>query len=249
LVGEAKKVIINADDFGLSENVNQGILAGYRAGSITSVSILPNGESLQEALEAIKDTPDLGLGIHLALVFGKPTAPPSKVSSLLFRNSEFAEGYPQFVKRYFSGGIKLSHIEYEWETQREKLSAVEIDHIDSHQHLHLLPALFGLTMQLASKWGVKFIRLPYENIRIGIESPQVLSMRVLNCFCWGKRGKLKRAGLSTSDNFFGSSFSGVLTQNALLKLVSVVPPGVTEIMCHPGKDNPKLRESYGWRLH
>jgi predicted glycoside hydrolase/deacetylase ChbG (UPF0249 family) len=104
-------------------------------------------------------------------------------------------------------------------------------------------------MKLALKWGIKFIRLPYENIRISIKGPTRLSMRLLNCLCWRKREQLQGAGLGATDYFFGSSFSGALTKEALLRIISSLPVGITEIMCHPGRDNPELPERYGWRLH
>ena len=241
-----KQVIINADDFGLSGPVNEGIIQAHKAGMLKSVSLLTNSKGLKDALEKYSDNPDLGLGLHLTLVFGKPVSPPEKVSSLLFKNDEFAIGFDNFVPKYLLGQIKLDEIEYEWERQRDAVSDIKIDHIDSHQHLHLLPGLFDLTIKLAKKWKVKYVRVPYENFEICIRGHDNLGCSVLNIFSWGKKRRLSAAKLKTTDNFFGSSFTGALTEDVMQILFLEIPEGVTEIMCHPGKKDAKLRKRYGW---
>lgn len=186
------------------------------------------------------------MGLHLALVFGKPAAAPEKVSSLIFKHGNFAAGYPQFARRYFPGGIKISEVEYEWESQREKLAGHKIDHLDSHQHLHLLPGLFRLTVKLALKWGVSYVRVPFENLKIGLPGTTALSGQVLNLYTLGKKHILEKNSLKTTGNFFGSSFSGAMTEKVWPQLWPQIPEGLTEIMCHPGIENEQARQLYGW---
>lgn len=241
-----KKVIVNADDFGQVTSVNEAIIACHKAGIVKSASILANGEGLREALEEAKINPNLGLGIHLALVFGKPVAKPEKIPSLMFANGGFAHKYPMFTLRYFTGGINLKEVEYEWECQRSLLDNIEIDHIDSHQHLHLLPALFKLTLKLALKWKIPYIRVPQENISSSVKSTKALPAKVLNFYSLGKKKALDSTGLKTTEHFFGTSFSGGMLKPVWENIWDKIPSGVTEIMCHPGIENIYARHNYGW---
>ncbi|MBC8278235.1 MAG: ChbG/HpnK family deacetylase [FCB group bacterium] len=241
----AGQVIVNADDFGLTESVNDGVIACHQAGIVRSTSVLANGDGLRDALEKSSDHPGLGLGIHLTLVFGKPVAPPEKVRSLIFKKGSLAAGYPKFAQRYFLGGIKSSEVEYEWEAQREKLAGIKIDHLDSHQHLHLLPGLFKLVVKLAQKWGIPYVRVPSENLKINLPAA-THSGKVLNLYTLGKKRLLANSGLKTTDSFFGSSFSGAMTADVWPKLWPRIPAGITEIMCHPGLENEQARALYGW---
>ena len=241
-----KQVIINADDYGLSQPINEGIIEAFKAGMLKSASILTNSEGLADALDRYSDHSGLGIGLHLTLVFGEPVSPPEKVPSLIFENGRLARGYKNFVPKYLLGKIKLSEIEYEWERQREAVAQIEVDHIDSHQHLHLLPDLFNLTVKLARKWGVKYVRVPYENLEIGTRGHDILPCNVLNVFSWGKKRRLEDESLKTTDNFFGSSFTGALNGEIVKRLIPAIPDGITEVMCHPGREDAKIREKYGW---
>lgn len=241
-----KRVIVNADDFGVSANINRGLVEAFRAGMVKSASILANGDAVEGALE-IAESPGLGVGIHLTVVCGKPVSSPEKVSSLLFTGGNFAPGYGKFIQHYLLGQIKISEVEYEWESQRERLSRIDIDHIDSHQHLHLLPGLFDLTVRLAKRWRVKFVRIPYENFEIGLRGHDLLPSNVLNIFTWGRKKRLEEDELLIPDNFFGSSFTGALTRMVWDNLLPKLPEGLTEIMCHPGCEDDNLRRQYGWK--
>lgn len=117
---DQKKVIVNADDFGLSRQINRGIIEAHHAGMLRSASLLANGPAAAEAIEAASGNRGLGVGLHLTLVFGEPVSPKDKVGSLLTRGGEFPRGYPSFVSRYFSGGVRLREVEYEWERQMER---------------------------------------------------------------------------------------------------------------------------------
>ena len=219
-------------------------MEAYEAGALKSASILANGWALEESVEMAQANPGLGVGIHLTLVFGEPAAPRDKVPSLLFKGGEFARGYRNFIRRYFTGGVRLSEAEYEWERQIERVSRLRIDHIDSHQHLHLLPNLFRLTVKLAKKYGIPFIRAPYEDIWIGGRGRSFFPSRTINLYCRGMKRTAAENGLRTTDHFFGSSLRGGLLKQNWVKLMKAMPEGLTEIMCHPGCEDPELRRRY-----
>jgi len=241
-----KRVIINADDFGEAASIDRGIIACHQAGMVKSASLLANGDNLSAALQEAAELPGLGLGIHLTLVKGKPLSAAAKIPSLIFYQGNFAQGYLQFALRYFLGGIDIRQVEYEWERQREKLGGTNLDHLDSHQHLHLLPALFNLVLKLADKWGIKFVRIPRENILLPIKQAEIMTSRTLNLFCRKAEKKLQNTKIGSSDNFFGSSFSGKMVKPVWSALWENIPPGLTEIMCHPGYEEAETRRRYGW---
>ena len=109
-----KYLIINADDFGLHEQINKGIIKGFKEGIITSTSIMPTTPAFEEAVELAKANPDLGIGIHLTLCTCVPSClPKNKVSTLLGSDGNFLPSYVNFAKRYYTGGVKSSELEAE----------------------------------------------------------------------------------------------------------------------------------------
>lgn len=88
-----KKLIVNADDFGLHPLINAGIIKGYREGFITSTSLMPSAPCWQEAVQLAQENPQLGIGVHLTLVGSvAPVLPAGKVSSLLDEQGLFFGG-------------------------------------------------------------------------------------------------------------------------------------------------------------
>ena len=148
-----KKLIVNADDFGLHILINQGIIKGHQEGFITSTSIMPSADAFDEAVALAQDNPQLGIGIHLTLVGGvKSVLPQSKIASLLDGEGRFLPDYVAFAKRFYTGGVKISELEAELRAQIEKAlaSKLNLTHIDSHQHTHVLPGINGLVRKLCN---------------------------------------------------------------------------------------------------
>ena len=160
-----KKLIVNADDFGLHSLINQGIIKGHREGFITSTSIMPSADAYEEAVALAQANPKLGIGIHLTLVGGvKPLLPKDKVASLVDLEGRFLPNYVAFAKRLYTGGIKSSELEAELRAQIERAlgSGLNITHIDSHQHTHVLPGMNGLVRMLCNEYNIKRERIPKE---------------------------------------------------------------------------------------
>ena len=161
-----KQLIINADDFGLHPLINKGIIKGHSEGIITSTSLMPSAPYFDEAVQLAKANPSLGVGIHLTLVGGVKPACTSGVNSLLTADGVFAEDYTVFAKKWYTGSIKKNELVKELETQIEKvlIAGIKPTHIDSHQHMHVLPGIAGIVVRLCEKYGIKKIRMPGENI-------------------------------------------------------------------------------------
>ena len=156
-----KYLIINADDFGLDETVNIGIIQGHTAGAITSTSIMPSGKAFAHAITLAAANPQLGIGVHLTLVGEKPVCNPKIVPSLVDEDGFLPAQYPQFLLHYLFGDIQLADIRRELTAQVQKVadSGIHITHLDSHQHLHIMPGIMNITLDIARTFGIKAIRI------------------------------------------------------------------------------------------
>lgn len=160
-----KKLIVNADDFGLHPAINAGIIKGCRDGFITSTSLMCSGAAFDDAVLQAKATPALGVGIHLTLVGGgKPLLQARQLRTLVDEDGLLPADYTVFAKRWYAGRIKKAEVVSELQAQLERgLSCgLEITHVDSHQHLHVLPGIADIVLDLCSAFGIKKIRIPQE---------------------------------------------------------------------------------------
>jgi hopanoid biosynthesis associated protein HpnK len=254
-MSESKNVlnlIVHADDFGLSEKVNQGILHAHQTGILTSASIMANGSAFEHAVGICQAVPTLDAGIHLTLVEEEPVLKANLVPSLVDGTGRLHRHATTFTGRYFAGKIRLQEVQCELEAQIQKVMShgVTVSHLDSHQHLHMLPQILDITINLARKYGIEAIRLPRETIRLymlGGEAAvsRVLQLLMLNMFC----GLGKNTNSVRADHFVGFFFSGNLHKKNLHKLFESLPTaGTCELMCHPGLDDPTTRYGH-WGYH
>jgi predicted glycoside hydrolase/deacetylase ChbG (UPF0249 family) len=234
------RLIINADDFGLSEKINFEIIKSYRYGLLRSASLMANGKSFDNAVKMISDNPDLDIGVHLTLVAEKPLLAPDNVRSLLNADGFFNMSAVKFAKKYFMNKIDPFELKSECSAQIEKIIAhgIKPTHIDSHQHVHVLPDIFRIVTDLAKKYKIPFIRIPKEDFQNYMLRNQrfygrVIQMFLLNILC----SQQKRNDVMSLDHFAGFYFGGHLNKNNILRVINNLPSdGVCELMCHPGFD-------------
>lgn len=232
------KLIVNADDFGLTEKVNEGILKCFSNGILRSTSLMANGQSFEHAIGIIRSNPKLDIGVHLTLVEEKPVLDAAKLPSLVGENGQFHKHATNFTKKYYSDKISFDEARNELNAQFEKVldHGVKVSHIDSHQHLHMLPKILDITIGLAHRYKVKFIRFPREKFSsymfLDLKSlSRIMQMIAVNRFCSVARNRIP---LKT-DHFAGFYFGGKLSKQNLLTLINNLPMvGVCELMCHPG---------------
>lgn len=251
-----KRLIVNADDFGLHTEINKGIIKGYREGFITSTSIMPSAPAYEEAVALAQDNPNLGIGIHLTLVGGvAPVLPAARVSSLLDDRGVFLPDYGAFAKRYYTGGIKNTELESELRTQIERAleSGLNITHLDSHQHLHVLPVLNRLVLKLSCEYNIKRMRIPCEPyfFKGGFEAGlgrMIGKWGLSFCASMASMGT-KDAGISYPDCFFGMLAGGNLNEELIGNILRSLPDGTSEIMTHPGLNKGELDKHFSWNYH
>lgn len=246
------RLIIHADDFGLTEEVNTGIIEAHQKGILTSTSIMATGTAFEHAITKCRTVPTLDIGIHLTLVGEKSVLSRDRVKSLVDRDGKFCDHAGQFVSKYYRGQISFDDVRNELDAQMRRVVSygVNVSHIDSHQHLHMLPRIFDIVVELAQKYNIKAIRFPCEKFRFTMLRelsllPRIIQLLILNTFCHlaGTTGVLR------TDSFGGFLFSGNLNKHNLLKIINNLPKqGTYEIMCHPGIQG--VSESYNhWGYH
>ena len=247
---------MNADDFGLHEEINKGIIKGYKEGFITSTSLMCSAPAFEDAVVLAQENPGLGIGIHLTLVGSVPSVlPKEKISSLVDDRGLFPENYVAFAKMFYTGQVKMVQLELELRAQIEKALAtgLNITHVDSHQHTHVLPGMTGLVVKLCNEYKIKNIRIPQEGYFFSGGFAGGLGRKVGRAglsFCASLAAmQAKSAGLAYPNNFFGMLAGGNLNEALVGNIITALPDGVSEIMTHPGLNKQELDKHFTWDYH
>lgn len=251
-----KQLIVNADDFGLHPLINAGIIKGHQEGFITSTSLMPSALCWQEAVRLAKENPRLGIGVHLTLVGGVPSVlPKEQVSSLLDDDGLFLPDYVAFAKRYYSGAVKKAELEAELRAQFERALScgVNITHIDSHQHTHVLPVINSLVLKLSNEYNIIRVRIPKEGYLFtgGFQTGvgRLIGRSGLS-FCADMAAlRADSLGLRHPQHFYGMLAGGHLNAQLIANILRQLPEGVSEIMTHPGLDSAALGKAFSWQYH
>ena len=251
-----KKLIVNADDFGLHPLINAGIIKGFQEGFITSTSLMTSAPYWQEAVELAQQNPALGIGVHLTLVGGvPPVLPAARVRSLLDADGLFLPDYVAFAKRFYTGGVRRSELEAELRAQLERALAagVNLTHVDSHQHTHVLPGVNALVLKLCCEYNIRRVRIPKEGYTFTGGYSTGLGRMV------GRSGlslcadmaavRADGLGLRHPQHFFGMLAGGHLNAGLIANILRQLPDGVSEIMTHPGLDAAELGKVFSWQYH
>jgi len=240
------RLIINADDFGISRGVNIGIIEAAEAGVVTSASLIVNLPEFADALDRALACPTLSIGLHLNFTLGRPL---TAATSLTRRRSGEFHTMPALIVRASLGLLDPSDIARECLAQIDRMieAGFPPTHLDSHRHVHVHPAIFPAVARAAASRGVFQLRVPSEPLRI-------------NASDW--RATLKKAGLFISARLSGRAgahdpaihFVGVSLQGGtsfasrLFALIPQLPAGTTELMTHPGYADASLAEQDGYTL-
>jgi chitin disaccharide deacetylase len=252
---------VNADDLGWTEGVNRGIADGHRKGLVTSTSMLANGRAFASAVEIARANPVLGVGVHLNLSDGPPSASATTVSGLLNSAGNLEGGPENWLLRIVGRNLPLEEVEREWDAQIQKIrdAGIQPTHLDGHKHVQMLPGLYEIALRLAKKHGMAAICVSHEESKLrtalssageqntGVVLKQGVQARGLKLLARDARDMADHAGLATADYFCGIAQTGVLTREGVEQLLASLPDGTTELMCHPGYADEELRRT-GTRL-
>jgi predicted glycoside hydrolase/deacetylase ChbG (UPF0249 family) len=238
-------LIVHADDFGLTRAVSEGIVRAHGDGIVTSASIMAVGAAFDHAVALWRETPSLDVGVHLTLVEERPLTSPRRIPSLVTPAGRFHPHAMAFTKRYLLGAISLDEVRLELVAQLERVleQGIPVSHLDSHQHLHMLPGIFALTVELAGHYAIPAVRIVRERVPLApLKGPRAYvraaQLTILNALA--RRNAPCARHLFTTDRFVGFMCGGALDHQALRLVIALLPAtGVCELMCHPGLDDPQ----------
>lgn len=233
-----RKLIINADDFGMSYEVNEGIKKGIRAGIITSVSIMVNMPYFEDAVKFLKKNPHIAVGLHFNITEGLPTLPVRETGTMLREDNSFFY-WPSMIERFILNKISLSQLNEELRFQYEKLEStgLKISHIDSHHHIHLMPSIFRSLITFAKIKNIIALRsrrFHFNNLSNGVHRwPTFKQLLIIGFFLLNNIRSRNGSQLFGSDSIYDLSWSKKLTEKDLIKIIDNLGSGTTEIICHP----------------
>lgn len=250
-----RRLIINADDFGMTAGVNRAIAETHRAGIVTSATVMANEAAVDEAIAIASSIPSLAVGCHIVLVDGSPISSADSVSSLIAsRNGDqahFRPGIAQLALAAVSGKIQSdeAHGEACAQIQRLQSRGLALSHVDCHMHSHILPVVSRAILRAAREHGVRAVRNPFEpawsvaathkssSLRSWNRSVQVTLLRSLQS---SFLSAVKKNGMKTTEGTIGIAVTGLLDRDLLTRLVNAMPEGTWELVTHPGYNDSDL---------
>jgi predicted glycoside hydrolase/deacetylase ChbG (UPF0249 family) len=246
----APRLIINADDFGLTPGINRAIAELHHAKALTSATLMATGPAFDDALSIAHANPTLGVGCHIVLTDGTPVSPPASIPTLLGADGKtFRSSLLVFIQALLRGAIREGDIEREALAQIQKLqrAGVNVTHLDTHKHTHLFPAVARSLLRLAQQCSIGAIRNPFEPAWSSRLAPHALRRRIqfhiLSLI--GKKSfhsipQLSHSQVLTTNGTIGVSATGELNTQSLHKILHAVPEGTWELVCHPGYSDAAL---------
>jgi chitin disaccharide deacetylase len=234
------QLIVNGDDFGFSESINNGIVRAHTDGILTSASLVAAGGAFDHAVRLARARPTLDLGVHLTLTGERAAAPPLSVPSLLCDGRSLWPNPAEFLQRFVRGAISIDEVELELRAQLTRVldTKLPISHLDGHQHLHALPGIRGVVAGLARHYAIDFVRRPCERLRaFMLHDPHRLGRAAANVALSLLCGFPLFSRTRSTNHFVGFYFGGRLNRANLTTLIDALPrSGTCELMCHPGAD-------------
>jgi hopanoid biosynthesis associated protein HpnK len=229
-------LVVNADDFGFTPDVNEGIVEAHRHGILTAATLMANGAAFDDAVRRAREVPGLDVGCHLVLIGGRsllteaplPRSVPQLLLALARREIRVYEELAAQVRRIVDAGVRPTHL-------------------DTHKHTHLAPPVLDAVARLGQEFGIRWVRRPFDFPMNALRGPVPRAKR----FASGGLGLLRRRfhrvlekhGCRATDHFAGFQITGRFRTAQLVQLFAMLPEGSTELMCHPGRCGDALRNA------
>jgi chitin disaccharide deacetylase len=231
-----KQLVVNADDFGFTPDVNEGIVEAHLQGILTATTLMANGTAFDDAIRLARRTPTLDVGCHLVLVGG--------CSPLT------GKPYPLTVARLLAAMAKREirvYDELAVQVRRTLAAGIQPTHLDTHKHTHLAPPVLDAVARLAGEYGIRWVRRPFDFPLTSLQGAVPLAKRMTSHGLGFLRTRfhrvLERHGCRTTDHFAGFQITGRFRTPELLRLLDALPEGSTELMVHPGRCRQELRQA------
>ncbi|MBV8728356.1 MAG: ChbG/HpnK family deacetylase [Acidobacteriia bacterium] len=227
-------MVVNADDFGFTPDVNEGIVEAHRKGILTATTLMANGEAFEHAMALARANPTLDIGCHLVLVGGRslvngnplPPTAPGLIAAVAQRRIPVHEELRAQVRRVVQAGIAPTHL-------------------DTHKHTHLAPPVLEAVARVAEEFGIQWVRRPFDFPLTAGHAGVPFVTRLTSGAMGLVRSRFQRAlekrQLRSTDHFAGFQITGRFRKSELVALIGELPQGSTELMCHPGFCGAALR--------
>ena len=250
------RLIVNADDFGLTSGVNRAIIEGNRSGIVTSATLMANAKASDAAIDLAMAQSSLKTGCHVVLIDGVPLT--GNLPTLTETPQRFRTSLKQFAMAAIRKQISADEVQREVEAQIRKIQSrgIALTHVDSHKHTHMFPHISRPLLRAARTCGIRAIRNPFEPVRcwpagMVLSSPGLwprsAGVMAFQMFAAEFRRALKDEGMISTDGTVGIAVTGMLDQQKLLRIVEALPDGTWELVCHPGYSDSDLQAA-GTRL-
>ena len=247
-----KKLILTADDFGSSLEVNEAIEESHINGVLKTASLMVTGRATGDAVDRARRHHSLHVGLHLVLLAGSPISPPHTIQNLVNSRNEFSSHLVRSgIDFYFRSGVR-QQLEREIRAQFQAFrdTGLALDHVNCHKHMHLHPTVGRLMLKVGMEYGLRAVRYPYEPVlpswRASREklATKMLSWLFLLPWLILLRKQLRQAGVRSNHFVFGMNDSGNMDLDLVLRLLQHLPSGVTEIYFHPASQrSPKIGQA------
>jgi hopanoid biosynthesis associated protein HpnK len=252
-----RRLIINADDFGLTAGVNRAIVEAHTRGIVTSSTLMATGPAFEDAVRLAKQSPDLSIGCHALLIDGEPVLNSARMPTITSHNAgttRFRDGLKSFAARALTGRLDPDEVEAETTAQIRKIQSagLTVSHVDSHKHTHLFPAVLRPLLRAALACGVGAVRNPFGP-RKPLKSSALLvrpnlwtryaEVRVLRALAGRFREAVQREGMVTPDGTLGIVVTGALDAKLFRAIAAIIPDGTWEFVCHPGYNDSDLQQA------
>lgn len=224
-----KYLITNADDFGYTRDVNEGIIHAHRAGILTATTLMATGAAFDHAVALAREHPWLDVGVHLVLVDG----------------NGFPPTLAEFIRQTALGRIRI-YDELAAQVRKVQSAGIQPTHLDTHKHTHLFPPVLRAVARISSEFGIPWVRRPFDLPfhGSGITWQRRAVTKALGFARAGFHRVLSRHGCRTTDHFAGFLLTGHYDAAELARLIRQLPDGVTEFMCHPGFCTQELQAAH-----
>jgi predicted glycoside hydrolase/deacetylase ChbG (UPF0249 family) len=231
----ARQLVVNADDFGFTRDVNRGIIEAHTRGILTATTLMANGAAFDDAVRLAREHPTLDIGCHLVMVQGP---------SLARRGSDLPASIPELLQALMAKRID-PHSELRPQIQKIVDTGIRPLHLDTHKHTHLWPAVLDAVARLSQEFRIPWVRRPFDLPLVAGQVPW--TKRLVNRGIASVRARFERTltehACRMTDHFAGFQITGRYNAAELASLIRGLPEGLTEFMCHPGCCTDELRGS------
>ena len=231
-----KQLVVNADDFGFTPDVNAGIVEANRRGLLTATTLMANGDAFEDAVRLSREAPSLDIGCHLVLIGGRslvtgrpfPLTVPQLLGALARRE----------IRPYEELSAQVRHI---------RAAGIQPSHLDTHKHTHLAPPVLDAVARIGQEFGIRWVRRPFDfplqALSGAVPAMKRMTSRALSLLRSRFHRVLETHGCRTTDHFAGFQMTGRFRTTEFVELLALIPQGTTEFMCHPGRCGDDLRRA------